>query len=536
MNLLLVDDEVYVVRTLQKKINWEELGINRVFTAFNVERAKEIFSQEEIDVLVTDIEMPRESGLSLIQWIKEQERECQIICLTCHAEFQYAQEALHYGVMEYVVKPIDFLQLSRIIRRAALQQEEEKKKKRQESWGTLWESNKQQIEAAFWKDVLTGNAGENLDTIRRQAERAQAEFDESEQYLLVLLAVRKISDREKDWQEAGELMKFVLYNIFRETFWQETDKVKAGWSDLIMWVILPAEETEGLRENLENFIHIARKLAGTGVTAYVGTPCFVEELHGIYKELLKRDKDNVSVLQGIVENRQELLEEEEQKKIFRELMNTFHKENWEQMEILSGKVWPDGSTIRKKDFFLELEELHYELYRLLKEKNTAPEVFWTEELAESSRKAYQSVEQCRKWILAVSNRMKELGRNQGEENDTVVWIKKFVEQNLENRISREMIAEQLYFSTDYISRIFKKETGKALSEYIMLQKIERARVLLEEGKDNIGDIAIKLGYNNFSYFSEIFRRITGYLPSDYRRKAFQNRIPAKERNTDEKKK
>ena len=79
-----------------------------------------------------------------------------MICLTCHAEFQYAQEALHYGVMEYVVKPIDFQKLSEIIHRAVLLQEENRKKKQQESQGCLWESNKQQIETAFWKDVLTG--------------------------------------------------------------------------------------------------------------------------------------------------------------------------------------------------------------------------------------------------------------------------------------------------------------------------------------------------------------------------------------------
>ena len=96
MNLLLVDDEVYVVRTLQKKIDWERQGVDRVFTAFNVERAKEIFLQEKIDILLTDIEMPRESGMQLIHWVREQEKDCQMICLTCHAEFQYAQEALHY--------------------------------------------------------------------------------------------------------------------------------------------------------------------------------------------------------------------------------------------------------------------------------------------------------------------------------------------------------------------------------------------------------------------------------------------------------
>ena len=139
--------------------------------------------------------------------------------------------------------------------------------------------------------------------------------------------------------------------------------------------------------------------------------------------------------------------------------------------------------------------MRYELYQLLKGKNLDPEVFWNDELMEEARKAYQSVEHCRKWISAAADRMKEESRTRGEENDTVTRIRKFVEENLENRISREM----------------------------MLRKIERARELVAEGKDNIGDIAVKLGYNNFSYFSEIFRRVTGYLPSDYRkRKGEQN--------------
>ncbi len=514
MNLLLVDDEVYVVRTLQKKINWEAAGVKRVFTAFNVERAKEIFLQEKIDILLTDIEMPRESGMQLICWIREQEKDCQLICLTCHAEFQYAQEALHYGVMEYVVKPIDFQKLSEIIHRAVLQQEKDRKKKEQESQGSFWESNKQQIETAFWKDVLTGNAGEDLDSIRKAAERARAEFDENEQYQLILLAVRKITDREKDWIEAEELMKFVIANIFRELF--QAELVKLGWSDRIMWVILPEEEE--FQENLENFIHICKNLAGTGMAAYIGAPCFAEELQDTYRELLRQDKDNVAVLQGIVENGEEIQEEQDQKKTFQELLNAFRREKWEEAKVLSEKVWPDGSKIRKKAFFLELEEVRYELYRMLKEKNLDPAAFWSDELMEESRKAYQSVEHCRKWIFAISERMKEQSRSCSEENDTVTRIQKFIEENLENRISREMIAEQFYFSTDYISRIFKKKTGQSLSEYIMLRKIERARELVAKGKDNIGDIAMKLGYNNFSYFSEIFRRITGYLPSDYRRK------------------
>ena len=89
--------------------------------------------------------------------------------------------------------------------------------------------------------------------------------------------------------------------------------------------------------------------------------------------------------------------------------------------------------------------------------------------------------------------------------------------HIEERISRENISKHVNFSVDYISKLFKKETGTSLSEFIMEKKVERARKLIEEGEDSIGNIAVRLGYNSFSYFSEVFRKNTGVLPSEYKR-------------------
>lgn len=58
-------------------------------------------------MLLTDIEMPRESGLEFLEWMKEQGKEYKAICMTCHAEFDYAKKALGLGVMEYLVKPVN---------------------------------------------------------------------------------------------------------------------------------------------------------------------------------------------------------------------------------------------------------------------------------------------------------------------------------------------------------------------------------------------------------------------------------------------
>ena len=71
MNLLILDDEIYTVRALQKSVDWKAAGIDTVEIAFNTEKAREIVSQNQVDVLLTDIEMPRESGLEFLERMKE---------------------------------------------------------------------------------------------------------------------------------------------------------------------------------------------------------------------------------------------------------------------------------------------------------------------------------------------------------------------------------------------------------------------------------------------------------------------------------
>jgi two-component system response regulator YesN len=149
--------------------------------------------------------------------------------------------------------------------------------------------------------------------------------------------------------------------------------------------------------------------------------------------------------------------------------------------------------------------------------NTGKEHFWSKELMEKSRLAYESVESFREWLKTAGRQLQQLNVKSTEEKEVIARIKEYIRSNIEEKINRDQIAEQVNFSSDYVSRIFKKETGISLSEYIMLQKVERAKELIESGEENIGDIAVRLGYSSFSYFSEIFKRLTGALPSDYKR-------------------
>lgn len=72
MNVLLVDDDFYVIAALQKKIDWESLHIDTVYTANNVAQAREIIEKHSVQILISDIEMPQGSGLELLAWIREE--------------------------------------------------------------------------------------------------------------------------------------------------------------------------------------------------------------------------------------------------------------------------------------------------------------------------------------------------------------------------------------------------------------------------------------------------------------------------------
>lgn len=105
--------------------------------------------------------------------------------------------------------------------------------------------------------------------------------------------------------------------------------------------------------------------------------------------------------------------------------------------------------------------------------------------------------------------------NQNREN-AIECVKEFISKNLDKDLSRGNLAKEVYLSEDYLSRTFKVETGKSLTVYIAEQRMEKAKEYLENSNLTVSQIALEVGYHNFSYFSKTFRDITGFTPNEYR--------------------
>lgn len=94
---------------------------------------------------------------------------------------------------------------------------------------------------------------------------------------------------------------------------------------------------------------------------------------------------------------------------------------------------------------------------------------------------------------------------------------KYIDHNMNKNLSRTEVAKAVNVSEEYFSRLFRQETGDTFKDYIQMVKMEEAKKFLKETGFSIGIIASKVGYSNFSHFTQMFRNYTGMTPQEYRK-------------------
>lgn len=163
MNLLIVDDEWISVQGLLMGVHWNACGITKVFEAYSVLEAQRIIEENEIQILLCDIEMPGESGMELVRWIRNHYERMECLFLTCHADFKYAKEAIRLGCGEYLVKPAPFSEVEEAIKKMADKVQRDERNNQLASYGKHFiEEKKKDVEAQYGKRI---NSTEIMDIV-----------------------------------------------------------------------------------------------------------------------------------------------------------------------------------------------------------------------------------------------------------------------------------------------------------------------------------------------------------------------------------
>ena len=136
---------------------------------------------------------------------------------------------------------------------------------------------------------------------------------------------------------------------------------------------------------------------------------------------------------------------------------------------------------------------------------------------QASEKAIRNAKSRKKSILK-EEKIRKLNEGVQSAEKNVEKVKTYIETHFKEELTRESLASEVFMNPDYLSKLFKKNTGSSLMDYVTKVRIERAKELLERTVLTISEIAIETGYSNTAYFTKMFKKYTnGVTPREYRK-------------------
>lgn len=227
ISILIVDDDKLVVEKLVEGVNWKQLGIGIVLTAYNIRQAKEILEEARVDILLSDIEMPQGSGLELLEWVRNKEIPVECIFLSSYAYFAYAQKAINLKSREYMLKPVSNRELEEALGSIV----EILQKKREE------QGEGEDKKSAFWERYLLQ---ENYSRSLLEKGYKEGICSPEGKYFLEIIRIFPDSDTKK--KKNLVLYHFIIQNVAAEFMEDRHQKLMAVLRESDYEWVLVAEE------------------------------------------------------------------------------------------------------------------------------------------------------------------------------------------------------------------------------------------------------------------------------------------------------
>ena len=525
MNLLIVDDEFSTLQMLQEKLQWKKLGFSELRTALSKPEAIKLAEVYDADVLLCDIEMPRGSGLELLEWFNSYKPGVRCVFMTCHAEFSYAQRALQLGSFDYILKPPDFEKLEEILK-AAIDSVQTHQKL--EQINNSWEDNKKSISKQFWKDIFVGDIYPSMESIKNYLSQHHLDIRiDSSYFLHILISPKRFS--EDMGQGDHKLMLYALRNMTEELLSIENIgyEFQAFSGDTtLMMLELPKShsiQAEILQKQCTKLVSFSKEYLDITVCCYIGTAARVTEIPSQIETLQIMDFNNVILTNSVMElakyDKYHLPYQDQGKSVFEDCRLLLDRGKYDSLlKLISNTLSSKGIASRTG-----LERFYINFYILLydfAEKHFIflDKLFNDEKSQQLTAAARSSVEDMGRWTDYAVSVLQEFDHKNTEYLRPVDLTRFYIENHLSEDLTLEKVAEQVHLNPDYLNRIFKKEFGMSINKYAIGQKIEHAKWLLRHTDKPLVEIAAQVGYFNYSSFTRMFQKVVGCSPQEWKQR------------------
>lgn len=521
MKLLIVDDQYSVLQGLKTGIDWHDSEICEVFYAMSVLEAKMVLEQNKIDILLCDIEMPGEDGLDLIRWMNVQKMTTKCILLTAHSNFEYAKTGLQLGVVDYIVQPAAYGDIKKTVLKAAAVMNEEKKRLQLDHYGKILSINKQQMARDALLNIIRGNSSEK----EMSSLIELGIFPENSAN--VCLGLYQILA----WSHIGlwenRLITDTLDNIGKEIFDTFDQKWIITSVDKNNYIFMVWDEKEKLQRDymehqLKFFMNVSERFLECQAAIYFDALISIGELRKNGDRLFKMREDNITFKRGVFAIYQARKENHYQYKnrdirYWGDMIKNGHGEAVRDNALTYLKELEEREILNAdtlKYFYLDFMQAVYYASQAL--NIHIYDLFKSEEKVRLYLDGVSNVAQMKELVVYVIDGFEKMMHVEDEQNNIAKVVQEYIHAHLSMDIRRDDLAEYVHVNPDYLTRLFKKETGMSIKEYVINERMREAKALLEQTTLPVGVVAAMVGYYNFSYFSQTYKKVIGVSPSQER--------------------
>lgn len=530
LKVFLVEDEFVVREGIKNNIDWSANGYDFCGETSDGELALPMIRKLKPDIVITDIKMPFMDGLELCKILKKEFSWMEIIILSGHERFEYAQEAIKLGVAEYLSKPISGDALLKEVN-AIADRIAEKRRERE-----IREKYYKEIEEKYsiekrdlFQHIVTGD--KSVSELLELAEHLDVDLS-AMWYVMVLLKVESTTHKQEEYSNSLVEIEKQLTELEESRGLLAFERNLEGRAYLFM-----SDSREELLEKQNAFLKDALNLlrGGPQLRYFGGIGTIVNRLTEIPDSFAKAShafahrylNPNSAILDF-----QNLNDGEDLKK------DNFKLSNVDPKQIDRNKIKEFLRLGEREEVLYFTEEFFNNLgsnafgSTMFRQYLIMDIYFCVTEFIEGlsfSREEIEvpditsglilDTEKTEKYIVRILEKGIYL-REQAASNrygDVVNEVLRYVEENYgDEELSLNQLASHVNFSPNHLSMIFSQQMGMTFVKYLTEYRMNKAKELLKCSGKKSSEISMAVGYKDPHYFSYLFKKTQGMTPTQFR--------------------
>lgn len=518
--VLIADDEYWTREKLCRMIQWEEYSLICQDPASDGEDVLRKMEEDTPDILITDINMPYIDGVKLLQIVQNKYPDVITFVISGYDDFEYVKESFLAGSVNYLLKPVSKIDLVHALSKALenISERQSRSMELQKAASLLQDREFSRLlekqDVPFTPNITMNSkvdlAAASLMLIKIHNMRELTEMYQHDQNLLSWMVKKelcKLSGKTKRMFVFNHIYRSNEFLIVTEGEMSEMNSL-AGRIVTYFGRVTKAPVTVAVSEQSYSMDSLHR--AYTQAIACLVTRRFIRENQILFC------RKQADVQEKKIEIRFDDARMQELKQMLRKNQTREVKQYFRKML--------EDDVIKREWSYLEVRQSVRKILNMIQNEcssdmNTADAVA-LENLTDLADKVTEQLDA--RYLCEVLEEIVDFMMSVRQESvaDTTRGLIKqaaaYIDEHYVDELTLSSLAKQFHVENSYFSRLFRQETGENVMLYIAKTRIRHAKEYMLQKEKSLTEIAFLTGYDDYTYFNRVFRKITGKSPSDYR--------------------